>query len=353
VDFAHEMGHIHSDSGNADHCRFGHRRVFDSTGMELGGPVPDTMSVVAGVFGTDPDVTGIVETPLETPYTGFYTTMAYWTGDGNAQTYKCHFDTIVFDTYMGVQRAFKFKHQGRSVNASTDWWTGTYSNPNINWINPVTSTLYPTGEDTIRYINRLKYWGESYEVHRDTATYHRNFSDVLNANANTIRELKGFPSDLTIKDDMSLGHNTADSQWVYAHFVATNSVTIEPGFRVTDGTSMRITVSDGGSMLAKSGRTSLGAKEIQASATAISSELEFRYDAATQSIGFTLLSEASSRVAVSVYDLRGSRKVVRTFSPAMGNSTSGSLSVRELPAGIYVARIHAGGKQYQRRFLKW
>jgi hypothetical protein len=357
ITYAHEIGHIFSIDGNGDHCYSGHRRVVDALGKEIGGPLPDTMSLILGVSsGQTYILHDTVETDISHAYRGFHTTMAYGTGDGYPfWTYPCH--QHYNDTNGGVARTFRFMHQGVGwgMPGGNDWrpeWTGTYSNPDIMWWDVPTNTPYPTGADTISYVNRLRYKGESTDVFRDTIKYHRNFSDTLNTYAATIRELRNIPTSLSIGSSMSLGQNSADSQWVYAHFAAASSVVIEPGFRVGVGGSMKISVGGQGGMLAKRGATRPDNKTTRAVVTEMGG-LDVKYDPAVQALFISAASGLSSGIAVTVYDLKGVQIKKQVLSTGTGGRHSESLNVKELPKGVYVVRVVSGKKRLQRQFVKW
>ena len=227
--WSHEAGHIH----DAEH-QHGHRITLNAAGKTMGGPVPDTMSFV--VRGDAPGmVDHIVETEVGAADRGFHTTMTYADGGG------CK--TLPFShTYGGVYRTFAFNCHGLwgPYYGWTTQWAGVYSNPDQNWHDVPTSTYYRMGGDDtsslgkIGYIRRLKYLGGP-EVLRDTAWFDRNVSAKVRSSEETFRNFKGVPSHVAISSNMSVGQNSADSQWVYAHIAATNSVAIEPGFSVTGG----------------------------------------------------------------------------------------------------------------------
>jgi hypothetical protein len=152
---------------------------------------------------------------------------------------------------------------------------------------------------------------------------------------------------------MSLGPNGADSQWVYAHFAATNSVTIKPGFRLAGSASMRISVGSAGGSLPKRGSAHPGDKGAETGTMAMRSELSVTYNPAAQIIAFTLASQSVSRITVSIYDIKGERQKVHVFSKVGESPFSESLSAKDLPKGIYIVQVAAGTKRFQRKFVKW
>lgn len=204
----------------------------------------------------------------------------------------------------------------------------------------------------VEAVNELKYLGGP-EVYRDSTAYLRNFSAILNANKTTITEFRGIPSTITVKSSMSLGANSADSQWVYAHLVATNSVIIQPGFKVGAGATMRITVGDSGGSLAKRAYSPPEANGSRASLIA-DQGLSAKYDQRSQNIIFTLNDLAvDSRIKVSVYDIKGNVKEERMLSLGRGSLGAQAISIRHLPHGVYVLRAIAGKHKIQQQLLKW
>jgi len=356
--FAHEMGHDFSNAGNADHCASGHRRTFDGSGIEIGGPAPDTNSFIVGtnIYGdSDYIADAIVESADRYAYSGFYTTMAYGSGGGTPSTYPCY--PLYTNTHDGVTRTFKFDQQGVGwgIPGGNSWlpeWTGTYSNPNVSWLDDSTSTSYPTGGDTLLYINRLKYLDAGTVTFRDTTIYHRDFADTINTYADTIRNLRGIPSNITLTSSNSLGANGADSQWVYANFVATNSVNIRPGFKVGTGSSMSVYVGEEGGSLAKRGVIHSGNGAPQTNAE-IENELKVEYNPTSQAIVLSLNSGSNSDIALTIFDLKGVRKEERTVHITNGSSVLEPLSVKEFSRGLYFVQAVVGTKKIQRQFVKW
>lgn len=150
---------------------------------------------------------------------------------------------------------------------------------------------------------------------------------------------------------MSTGHNGADSLWEYVHFAATNAVTIEPGFKVGQGSSMKISVTSSSGMLAKRGITP--DKPSKTGKIGVTPDLQVKYDATAQAVAFSLVSESATKITVSVYDIKGARRMEKDFSKARGSAYSASLSVKDLSNGMYLVRVVAGGQKAQRQFVKW
>lgn len=352
---AHESGHNFSTQNNFDHC-LGHRMTFDEYGNIMAGPSPDSIphTIMTAPYG-DAGHHFVEATPWTANH-GFHTTMAY--GDGGSQ--HCNYQYPPH-THGGVTRTFRTYHQGARGDPGgpgphDDWhtgWTGTYSNPTYLWEDPVTNISYNTGfSDSITYINRLKYIGAPSVTFLTHNKYLRNFSAILNNDKGFLTQLRGIPTNITVASGMSLGQSGADSQWVYAHFVATNSVKIEPGLKVGVGSSMKISVGSSGDMLAK--RSVRKAEEEAAkNVRGIPSELKVKYDPASQTVIFSLDSELLSKITVSVYDIKGVQKMVRMFPNGSKEANTTSLSVRDFPHGIYLLRATTGKTTVQQQFVKW
>lgn len=350
--FAHEMGHVHSigkfGDGNWDHCD-GHRAAFNASGQQRGGPHPDTIPSLIGL--TIPGDTGfIIDDLVETAMTnvpshhGFHTTMAY--EDGGSQ--YCF--TTTTHTYDGTQRKFLFGHQGVTGPAQ---WTGTFSSPYISWVDGVTGLSYGTGYDTIIYLNRLTYKippQAGVLQYASTTGYRRDFVSIHNLRADSVRNFKGIPSSVTLASHMSLGANAADTQWVYAHFAATNAVVIEPGFRVGAGSSMRISVQSPGSGLGKRAIRQGGTiKPVRSQDVGIN----LAYNATSRLVMVSLVSESSMKAHVAVYDMKGVKRMEHVI-PNLGSSfRSEAISVRDFPNGVYLVRVSAGKYKAQRQIIKW
>jgi hypothetical protein len=358
---AHESGHNFSTQSNYDHC-LGHRMTFDEYGNVMAGPSPDSIPNTIMVAPYIDVANHIVEATPSTAKHGFHTTMAY--GDGGSQychsQYPPHNSQYPPHTHGGVTRTFSTSHQGAGGDPGgpgpdDDWhtrWTGTYSNPANMWLDSVTNISYPTGfSDSVTYINRLKYIGDPAVTFLTHTKYLRNFSAVLNNDKDFLTQLRSVPSNITVTSDMSLGQYGSDSQWVYAHFAATNSVAIEPGFKVGLGSSLKISVTSP-VVLPKGGVRNLeegAAQHIRGSLPG----LKVKYDPASQAVVFSLASETLSKLTVSVYDIKGVQKMVHRSSHGSEKSFSASISVRDLPKGVYVIVVTAGKAKVQQQFVKW
>jgi hypothetical protein len=353
--FAHEMGHIYSDSGNADHCRFGHRRTFNAVGHELGGPSPDSLGFILGddgSYGYIPDT--LIETEVHHAYSGFMTSMAYGSGGGDAGTYPCY--PRISNTYGGVTRTFVFNHQGvgwgvPGGNYWTPEWTGSYSNPNVTWEEPYTHTSYPVGADTITYINRLRYLGAGANSFKDSTIYHRNFSEVLNSNPNFVSGLRDLPAEITLTSAMNLGGNASDSQWVYAHYSATSLIVIKPGFKIGEGSNAKLSVGEPIGFLAKRNTQASKKKNEPGPGIDLPSNFSAKYNRLTQELDLSIGSYSDQAAIVTFYDIDGKFRNRVTSR----NKGPGAMRFRltDLPNGIYLMEVKRDREVFHQRFIKW
>jgi len=350
---AHEMGHVYSESWNKDHC-MGQRRTFDAIGNELGGASPKK-SFVSYAGKAYPDA--LIENVDSAAHRGFFTTMAYSTGNNDYfDYYPCA--EVISHVYGGVSRSFKFNHHGVQLGPPgwwLDWrpgWTGAYSNPAVLWTDSVTGISYPTGTtDTVYYINRLKYLGGP-EVHLDSNKYYRNFSALLNARKDTIARLRSIPSVVRLKSPHGLGITGVDSQWVYAHVAARNSVIIEPGFKVLKESSLRITVGDSGGGLAK--RSHLPEASTPRDFQLAQERVSTKYDDRNHTITFTIKDVGGGyRIRVSLYDIRGRIQGEWTLIGRGGSLGVETISIKHVPKGVFLLNAIDGNRKIQKQILKW
>jgi hypothetical protein len=355
--FAHEMGHNSSNDNNNDHC-LGHRVTINAAGNQVAGRSPDTVSFIKKAdftFGPPPvmiPADTIVYTAPDQVSRGFYTSMAYAGGDAPDCIHGAwHFQ----GGFGGPYRVFGFYHHGVPGSADSLEWTGTYSKPGMYWVDQVMGNHYAMGFDSVYYINRLRYLPDAFNSFKDSTRYVRSFADTVDLRADSLVNLKGIPSTITVTADMSLGANAADTQWVYAHLAATSSVSLQPGFRVGDGSYLRITVGQAsdGDALAKRGIQAPPEKNAGTDAQSLTTHFDAAYNRASQTITFSLRARTSSDAVVSIYDLKGARKKDLRFNGANKGSFSRSVSVKDLPNGIYLMRTVIDGKTFSRQFAKW
>jgi hypothetical protein len=344
--FAHEMGHSHATGNNFDHCS-GHRMMFDSVGQVMGGPSPDSIGVVAILPPTDAWGHGVVETSPFNPAYGFHTTMAYWAGGSQ----DCYVDSDPH-TYGGVTRVFRFWHQGtRSWGDSVrPQWTGTFSNPSISWYDSTTDSWYPTGYDSVFYINRLKYVGGPTVTSPPPEKYNRNFVATHNANVDSVRNLRGVPLNATLTPQMRVGPNSADTQWIYSHIVAQNTVSIQSGFKVTGG-HLKISVGpDGeGLLLKKEPDAQIPKRDFL---TTDGSHINLRYHPIPQHIAVHVKNQERYLGTISIYDIRAKKIWSGTISSHSREELVETISVKNFSNGTYVVRASFGKDVVYRRFTK-
>lgn len=141
----------------------------------------------------------------------------------------------------------------------------------------------------------------------------------------------------------------------YADFLATNSVTIEPGFRVEPGARMRITI--GSQSLAKRGAVAHGRGDPSRNAVQpgheVVSNFLAQYDPASRSLRISFETQGQPEVSLAIFDVKGSVK--RRIGNLRGNGKffSETMSLGNLPNGAYFIRVTAGVERFHRRFVKW
>jgi hypothetical protein len=343
--FAHEMGHMFV----APNHLTGHRVTLDATGKQLGGALPDTVPVIfewAQVGSQDYwyTVGHFVEAETGDGQRGFHTTMAYPDGSPlSCANYKHH-------NYEDSSRWFEFRCHG-APHFGTGW-AGVFSNPALTWIDLASNTAYSVGADTASYLRTLKYHALDTISFRDTVKYVRNSALLHNATNDTIVNLKGVPSILTVTPDMSLGSNSADSQWVYAHFVATTLVDIQPGFSITGRASLKISVGTTSGVLAKpriGGTNDMLAKK---ETKGLESDFRIKYDPAKRVVGFSFGNELVTEASIYMYSVNGKLMNEPLTLKVSAPRVYTTFSVANLPAGVYLVRVVAGRKFFHGKIFK-
>jgi serine protease AprX len=135
---------------------------------------------------------------------------------------------------------------------------------------------------------------------------------------------------------MSLGPNAADSQWIYTHFAAKNSVVIRSGFSLAGNASMQISVGPAPAPLAKRGPAVPAPDNARVAAVEKSG---FRLQGSSAAI-FTLSSNA--RVTLEAFTLNGRRVATLLSENLPAGSHARSLKVSDLSRGLYLYRFTAG-----------
>jgi len=348
---AHEVGHIF----DANHCN-GHRVTLDMYGNEIAGALPNMMPAANSIDSISGNyVDSVVERETTQLNRGFHTTMSYNNGDGCEakstpgpglydMSYKWHNDGLT--TWL-----HRFYHQGQI--GDTTGWAGVFSNPALSWYDPPSNTYHTYGHDSVRYSRTIRYMHTDSIGYRDTVAYYRNAVAIHELNNDTIINFKKSPDSLVILSSMSIEPNTADTQWIYAHFVAKRKVRIQPGFRVSGGGTLKVTVGGAPSMLAKRASTRHYAETEKNIEGVISPELRVRYEPGSQAVVFSLTPILGTGIGVSVFDLVGRRKKGQIAFNSDGSSSQKHLSVRDLPNGVYIMRVTVGRYSLQKQFIKW
>lgn len=291
-----------------------------------------------------------VLTDYATAYRGFHGTMAYSDGGSGFSSECARPGHSLIHTYGGVTRRFLFAHHGQPGPVG---WTGTFSSSAIQWYDEATSTYYPTGYNEVKYVNRLKYHAESVDSFRDTTSYFRNSVEIVDTAAVTLSQLKGIPTHLTLHEDASVGVTVMDSQWIYSHFVATNSISIRPGFKVLGDASMRLTVGASSGSLAKRGKQKFETESRLTREIPSRGKFQVKYDRLENSLIFELIGIDTQIATISVFSMDGKHVLAERFTSPKDRPFSGRISVSSLPNGVYLIRATTGGKRYERKWAKW
>ncbi len=321
--WAHGMGHAHG----LGHCN-GHRVTVVGSGATLGGPSPDPIPYALGQTSSG---FAVVDPPVETTVLAGYAVAGFHTAMQSPGGELCHTIEGPF-VYGGVSRMIAFFHSGTFLSGGTAW-TGTYSSPYGSWTHAASNVSHPTGGAPVTYLNRVKYYQVDTITHLGTTSYYRNSAAQHDANAPTLVNFTGVPSTLTLTPDMSLGPNSADSQWVHAHFAATGAVTVEPGFRLAGDASMKISVGGTGGLARRP------APQGESAAAAIAATAAFHLDAGGRAV-FTLAAPA--RVTIEAFAPDGRRAAVLLSESLQAGDHARSLNTSGLPRGLYIYRLKAG-----------
>jgi hypothetical protein len=327
--FAHEMGHnFTGHEGNEGHC-YGHRATLNNSGIPID-PVPE---VGTGGVPVIPDTVTVVS--------AFHTTMAYGGG------YSCVEERNKFSQSPSLLR---YRLQGK---ISDDVWAGVYSNPALSWEDSLTSTVHPLGYNTFRsLLPYITYANDTVDI--DTLWMPRNMAAIHQTRTDTVINFKGIPGSLGVDASMSVGESVADSQWNYAHLVATEAVRIHTGFRVTRGGYLRVSVGESlNGTLAK--RNSEAAKDeiIETKKEKFDDDFSFKYQVNSKMLSFSISELTGSVISVSLFDARGAVKKKTLYTNSNSGYFERSIPVNDLPGGMYILRVTVDDKAYQRRFLKW